>query len=66
VFFGTQLTFTTNGAAQVSPITVLEKSSLTSLSGNSREIGLDIDPTSFNNAVEGQYTGTVTFTFQAN
>ena len=63
VFFGTQLTFTTNGAAQVSPITVLEKSSLTSLSGNSEKL-VWILTHSFNNAVEGQYTGTVTLPFK--
>lgn len=65
VFLGTK-EFTTNGAETVSPVEVLKVDSLTSMAAASREIMLDIDPTSFNNAVEGQYTGTVTFTFQAN
>ncbi len=57
---------TTNGAATVTPVTVINVPSLTAISGDSKAITLSVDATSFNAAVSGNYTGIVTFTFTAN
>jgi len=57
---------TTNGATTVTPVKVVDVSSLTAITPNSQKITLNVDSTSFNAAVEGQYTGTVTFTYTAN
>lgn len=57
---------TTNGATAVPAVTVVDKTSLTALTANSAKITLSVDSTTFNAAVEGSYTGTVTFTYTAN
>ena len=57
---------TTNGATAVPAVTVVDKTSLTALTADSTQITLSVDSTTFNAAVEGSYTGTVTFTYTAN
>lgn len=57
---------TTNGSAIIPPIRVLRKNKLTKLTGQSKRISLSVDEATFNRAVAGDYTGTVTFTFIAN
>jgi len=67
VSFGTD-EFTTNGATTAylePPKYALIAQSLGSLSPNSRKITLKISADAFNSAAEGQYTGTVTFFFNA-
>ncbi|NLZ77617.1 MAG: hypothetical protein GX911_06580 [Spirochaetales bacterium] len=59
---------TTNGATPVSlqpPSYVFKVASLDSLTPNSRKITLIVSDDALNSAVEGQYTGTVTFSFTA-
>lgn len=56
---------TTNGAASVTPVDVVTVTSLSGLSSESHPISLTVDQTSFEAAVEGSYTGTVTFTYTA-
>lgn len=53
---------TTSSPTSVDVITVL---SLTELAVQSRKISLTVDTTSYNSAVEGSYSGTVTFTYTA-
>lgn len=57
---------TTNGATATSAVTVVNVPSLSSLASQSHQIGLSVDSTSFDAAVEGSYSGTVTFTYTAN
>lgn len=58
---------TTNGAAAstVTGTTVDKETSLTGLTGKSLPIDLSVDKPTFDAAVSGSYTGTVTFTFSA-
>lgn len=56
---------TTNGATAVSDVNVLTVSSLTALTAQSSAIALNVDQTSFDQAVAGSYIGTVTFTYTA-
>lgn len=56
-------TLTTNGANSVDPVEVITVTSLTELAVQSHKISLTVDPTTFNSAVEGSYSGTVTFTY---
>lgn len=56
---------TTNGAATVTPVTVITVPSLTAISGDSKPITLTVDAISFNAAVSGTYVGNITFTFTA-
>jgi len=58
-------TTTTPAGTGSSTLTILAKSSLTALTGFSRKISIDIDETTFNEAVAGSYVGTVTFVFTA-
>jgi len=60
------LTATTNGATGSSEITVLTVPSLSAITGSSKAITLSVDATTFEAAVAGSYTGTVTFTYTAN
>jgi hypothetical protein len=57
---------TTAGATVVTPVDVITVASLTGLTSQSHPITLSVDATSFNAAVEGNYSGTVTFTYTAN
>lgn len=57
---------TTNGSAIITPIRVIRKNKLTKLTGLSKRISLSVDAATFDAAVAGEYTGTVTFTFAAN
>jgi len=57
---------TTTGATATSAVTVVSVSSLSGLASESHQIGLSVDSTSFDAAVEGSYSGTVTFTYTAN
>lgn len=57
---------TTAGATAVTPVEVITVSSLTGLASQSHQISLSVDATSFDAAVEGSYSGTVTFTYTAN
>ena len=57
---------TTAGATVVTPVEVITVSSLTGLASQSHAISLSVDSVSFDAAVEGSYSGTVTFTYTAN
>jgi len=57
---------TTNNGTTVAPVEVITVASLTGLASQSHQIALSVDATSFDAAVEGSYTGTVTFTYTAN
>jgi len=57
---------TTNGSAVITPVTVINVTTLTAINGDSKPITLSVDATSFNAAVSGTYVGNVTFTFTAN
>ncbi|ADY12423.1 hypothetical protein [Sphaerochaeta globosa] len=57
---------TTAGATVVTPVEVITVASLTGLASQSHAISLSVDATSFDAAVEGTYSGTVTFTYTAN
>lgn len=57
---------TTAGATVATPVEVITVASLTGLSSQSHAISLSVDQVSFDAAVEGTYTGTVTFTYIAN
>lgn len=59
------LSLTTNGATPVTGIKVLDVASLTGIEAQSHAIALSIDATTFDAAVSGSYTGTVTFTYAA-
>ena len=55
----------TNGATATGSVTVMDVNSLTALTGASEKLALSVDSTTFEAAVSGSYTGTVTFTFSA-
>lgn len=59
---------TTKGSATpiISGDTIVSVASLSTLTGDSKPISVSIDSTSFNAAVAGTYSGTVTFTIEAN
>lgn len=59
-------TTTTPAGTGFSTLTVLGVTSLTALTGFSRQISVSIDETTFNAAVAGSYVGTVTFEFTSN
>ncbi len=52
-------------SSETVPPTILTVPSLTHLTGRSDAITLTVDATTFDAAVAGEYTGTVTFTFAA-
>jgi len=56
---------TTNGSAIIPPVRIVNKNQLIQLRGLSKAISLSVDETTFDAAVAGEYTGTVTFTFSA-
>jgi len=53
----------TNGATATSAVEVMNATGLETLSGDSKQISLSIDATTYNKAVSGSYSGTVTFNF---
>ena len=55
---------TTNGATAVAGVKVIEKTSLSGLAVESHLITLTVDQTTFDAAVEGSYSGTVTFEYK--
>ncbi len=57
---------TTNNGTAVTSTDIIEVSSLGGLTGVSYPIGLSINETQYNAAVEGSYVGTVTFNYTAN
>lgn len=57
---------TTTGSQPASDVDVITVSSLTGLSVQSHKIALSVDSGTFNAAVQGQYSGTVTFTYTSN
>jgi hypothetical protein len=57
---------TTNNATLVTPVTVIQHDSLQGPTATSLQISLEVNEGEFNTAVEGVYTGTVTFTYSAN
>ncbi len=59
------VSITTNGAAIIEPVRIVNRNHMNKLRGNSKRISLSVDPTTFDAAVAGEYTGTVTFTFTA-
>lgn len=62
----TQKMITTNGASAVSPVIVIQHSSLQKPTATSLQISLEVNATDFEEAVEGEYIGTVTFTYGSN
>ena len=59
-------TITTNGAStSTTPVTIIDVTSLTELTGSSEAITLSVDETTYEAAVSGSYTGTVTFNYTA-
>ena len=56
---------TTTGATAVTGVTVLTVGSLAAIATQSHAVALSIDATTFDAAVSGTYTGTVTFTYAA-
>ena len=56
---------TDNTTSSPEPVVVISVSDLSQLSVESNEISLSVDPATFNSAVAGSYSGTVTFTFSA-
>ena len=59
-------TLTTNGAATLTALEVLNIGTLSNLTGLSKALSLSIDATTYDAAVSGDYTGTVTFNFVSN
>ncbi len=57
---------TTAGATAVTPVEVITVSRLTGLASQSHQISLSVDATSFDAAIEGCCSGSVTFTYTAN
>ncbi len=55
----------TNGATAVPAVTVIDQGPLAGLSSQSHQIALSVDQESFDAAVQGSYTGTVTFEYAA-
>lgn len=56
---------TTNTSSNPASVAVITVASLTGLAKQSHQIALTVDQTSFDAAVEGEYSGTVTFTYTA-
>lgn len=56
---------TTNTSSSPTSIEVISVTELAELTVASSKIGLTVDPTTFSTAIEGSYSGTVTFTFAA-
>jgi len=54
---------TTTGATTPAAVEVMNESGLTTLTGASKAITLSIDSTTYDAAVSGSYTGTVTFNY---
>lgn len=57
---------TTNGPVIIEPVRIMNRSTMNKLRGKSKRISLSVDAATFDAAVAGEYTGTVTFTFAAN
>lgn len=62
---GTGSITTTGATTSTTPIKIVDVNSLTQLTGASEEITLSVDATTYDKAVSGGYSGTVTFTFSA-
>jgi hypothetical protein len=56
---------TNNTTSSPTSVVVISVTDLTQLSVESKQIGLTVDSATFNSAVAGSYSGTVTFTFSA-
>ncbi len=56
---------TTTGAVALTGVNILTVASLTGIATQSHAIAIDVDATTFDAAVSGSYTGTVTFTYAA-
>ena len=56
---------TTTGSTAVTGVEILNIASLTAIATESHAVALSIDATTFDAAVAGAYTGTVTFTYAA-
>ena len=56
----------TNGAADLTPVTIIDEDSLAGRASQSHQIFLTVDQITFEAAVEGTYQGTVTFNYTAN
>jgi len=56
---------TNNTTSSPTSVVVISVTDLTQLSVESKPIGLTVDSATFNSAVAGSYSGTVTFTFSA-
>jgi hypothetical protein len=54
---------TNNTTSNPTSVDVITVTGLTALAKESHQIFLSVDPTTFNSAVEGSYSGTVTFTY---
>ncbi len=55
----------TDGSTAVTEVTVIDQAPLAGLSSQSHQISLSVDQESFDAAVQGSYTGTVTFEYAA-
>ncbi|HKL59605.1 MAG TPA: hypothetical protein VJ863_06890 [Sphaerochaeta sp.] len=56
---------TTTGATAVTGVTILAVASLAAIATETHAVSLSIDSTTFDAAVSGSYSGTVTFTYAA-
>lgn len=56
---------TTTGATPVAGVTILTVASLAAIATETHAVSLSIDSTTFDAAVSGSYSGTVTFTYAA-
>ncbi|MBI9095544.1 MAG: hypothetical protein JEY71_11730 [Sphaerochaeta sp.] len=56
---------TTTGSTAVTGVEILNVASLTGIDTESHAVALSVDATTFDAAVAGSYTGTVTFTYAA-
>jgi len=56
---------TTTGSTAVTGVEILNIASLAAIATESHAVALSVDATTFDAAVAGSYTGTVTFTYAA-
>ncbi|ADY12090.1 hypothetical protein [Sphaerochaeta globosa] len=57
---------TTDGATSLTPVDVITVPSMAGLGSQSDKLSINVDQAKFDAAVEGTYTGTVTFVYTAN
>lgn len=57
---------TTDGATIVTPVDVITVPSMAGLGSQSHKLSINVDQAKFDAAVEGTYTGTVTFVYTTN